>query len=432
MLSNTRSINKSATNSSAVDSDASIYPDNGYIIGYEVGVVLGFKYTAAVLSLIGSLFIMICYMYLSYLVKFKPQQHKKSRSGNIDANNTNNNNNEINENNNTESNQNKEINIQNTNNSNNSNNANNNDYKKLKMGYGHDLIFLLALSDFVLSLSAFIKTSDFNSGKTDAACVAQGVFMNFAEMSSICWTTIIAYSIYLSTKTTGITLIPKYYLYFFIFSYGLPMIFTIIPLFFGGYGPAGAWCWLNTKDLENNAAWVWSLIIYLFNWLNIAFNIYAVTKSIRYFRIRTFEVQEDNLEEANFLKNFCIVLKFFPIILVICWLPATINRIYLFLSGNENTFLYTAHAFFANLTGFLNCVVYSYYYKNLIRLWFCGRKSSNGADKDGHALEMEKIRDVAANNAAKNGNKSHNDYEKNIDMPSVNEKNKEKADGDYI
>lgn len=405
MLSNNTNINSTLNNSKAALANNSIYPDEGFIVGYEVSIVLGFKYTAAVLSLIGSLFIMICYMYLTYLVKFKPKL-KKQHSENIESNK---------ENNNSRNDNNNPNNIQNVNDSNINNNNANNDYKKLKMGYGHDLIFLLAVSDFVLSISAFFKTSDFNSGKIDAACIAQGVFINFSELSSICWTTIIAYSIFLSTKSTGINLIPKYYLYFFIFSYGLPMLLTVIPLFFNGYGPAGAWCWLNTKNLENHAAWVWSLIIYIFNWINIAFNIYAVSKSISYFKIRTFEVKEDNLEEANFLKNFCIVLKFFPIILIVCWLPATVNRIYLFISGNENTFLYSIHALFSNLTGFLNCIVYSYYYKNLIKLWFCGRTSGNssnnnkGEKDNANHLEMEKIRNV------NNANTNSNDYEKNID-----------------
>jgi len=404
----------------------SIYPDESFIIGYEINVVLGFKYTASILSLLGSLFIIICYLYLTYLVVIKPKFQKKKNESNENQNNKN------------YEHQNSENNENNNNNYNNPNNERNNqnDYKKLKLFYGHDLIFLLAISDFVLSISGFFKMKGFDSGKIDSACVAQGFIMNLAEMTSICWTTIIAYSIYLSTKTTGISLIPKFYLYFFFFSYGIPIIFSIVPLFLNAYGPAGAWCWLYTKDLKNDFAWTWSLIIYLFNWLNIIFNIYAVSKSIRYFKIRIFEIKEDNLEEANFLKNFCIVLKFFPIILVICWLPPTINRIYLFISKTENTFLYSMHAFFTNLTGFLNCLVYSYYYKNLISLWCCGRKNygnnGNGNPDSPNHIEMEKIRNE--NNNIENKN-NEIDYEKNpenTDYPSINEKNVVKSNiNDY-
>lgn len=380
--------------------NTSIYPDDGYIIGYEVNIVLGFKYTACVLSLIGAFFIIFCYIFLSFLVKGKMNNRRESFSNNDSSDQENN------------KDENKKS-----------------EYKKLKMGFGHDLIFFLALSDFLLAISAFIKTSNFNSGKIDAACFAQGVIMNFAEMSSICWTSIIAYSIYLSTKTAGTSLIPKYYLFFLIFSYGFPIIFSIGPIFSQSYGPAGAWCWLNTKDLQNSTAWIWSLLIYLFNWINIGFNIFAVSKSLRYFSIRIFETKEENLDESNFLKNFCIVLKFFPIILVICWLPATVNRIYLFFSGIENTFLYTIHAFFSNLTGFLNCLVYSYYYKNFISLFVCSKlgfgKKRIDNNKDANHMEMEKIR-------AQMNNNNPNAYQKNVTLPSNDEKDQSKVNIDEL
>ena len=375
-------ITNNYTNYTSIDSikpDDEIFPDSGYIIGYEISIVLGFKYTASILSLFGSLFIIICYIYLTCIQKYIKKNENKPR---VES-------------------------------ENNKTNSNNTDYSKLKLGYGHDFIFCLAVSDFFLSISNFIKTSGFESRIIDAACITQGVIMNFMEMSSICWTSVLAYTIYLSTKTQGISRIPKLYKYFFFFSYGLPLIFTIIPLFNNSYGPAGAWCWLNTKNLDNTMAWLWSLFIYIFNWVNIIFNIFAVSKSLIYFKVRTFELKEDKLEEVNFLKNFCIVLKFFPIILIICWLPATVNRLYLFASGDENTFLYTIHAFFSSLTGFLNCLVYSYYYKNLIKMWFCGKRVNGDSAQEG--LEISKIK-----------SEDNNNYEKNVTIPSIDEKNKEK------
>ena len=76
-------------------------------------------------------------------------------------------------------------------------------YKKsnkncLKMGYGHDLLFCLAISDFIHSISSFVKTHGFLQ-KVDSNCIAQGILMNFGEVSSVSWTSIIALSIYLGT-----------------------------------------------------------------------------------------------------------------------------------------------------------------------------------------------------------------------------------------
>jgi hypothetical protein len=233
------------------------------------------------------------------------------------------------------------------------------------MGWGHDMLFCLALSDFIHSISSFVKTRDFASGIIDSSCIAQGILMNFGEISSISWTSVIAMSIYLGTIISDFSKVKKYL--FYIYVYTTSLLLTFLPLITQSYGYAGAWCWLNTKDLEDTNAWIWSLCIYIFHWSNIIFSIFAVFKSIRYFKIRAFEVVEDNQEQSNFLKNFCIVLKFFPIILIICWVPATINRIYLFATGIENTFLYTIHAFFTSMLGFLNALVYSYYYKSHLK-----------------------------------------------------------------
>lgn len=375
----------------------SIHDDDNTIIGHEVKTVLVFKFIASIFSLLGSLFIIICYSYLTYLVKVKPKKEKNSEENNENNKNSD----ENNENNNTEE----------------KNNRNKRrksrlqkEYKNLKMGYGHDLIFYLAISDLILSIAAFVKSSDFNSGNISSVCILQGFLINFSELSSICWTTIIAISVYLSTKNNAINLIPKYYLLYFLFSIGIPLFFAIAPLFSNSYGPAGAWCWLNTKNHENTTAWIWSLVIYLFIWGNIIVNLISIIKSINYFKIRTFEIEEENIDEANFLRNFCIVLRFFPIILIICWLPATINRIYLFASRRENTFLYTIQAFFSNLTGFLNCIVYSYYYKTFIKLWCCAKKQENFND-----MELSRIASDNNNNGNNSNEKRENDIEIKIE-----------------
>ena len=366
-----------------------IHNDDNTIMGSEVKVVLVFKYIAAILSLFGSFFIIFCYLYLTYLVKIKSKKKEEKKEDDISSD--------------------KNTNAE-------------NEYKDLKMGYGHNLIFYLAMSDFLLSISAFIKFDDFNSGIISSACVAQGVLINFSELCSICWTTIIAFSVYLSTKNNAINLIPKYYIFYFLYAIGIPLCFAISPLFSESYGPAGAWCWLNTKNHNNTPAWIWSLIIYIFIWVNIIFNIIAIIKSINFFKLRTFEIQEQdqNNDEANFLKNFCIVLKFFPIILVICWLPATINRIYLFASNVENTLLYSMQAFFSNLTGFLNCFVYSYYYKTLIKLFCCCGKTKEIKNE----MEMSNIsnpensKHLATENS--NSNSIHSNKEE-VDIENENE-----------
>ena len=133
--------------------------------------------------------------------------------------------------------------------------------------------------------------------------------MNIVEVSSVSWTSIIALSIYLGTIYPDFVKARKYFLYIYVYS--ISILLTFLPLSTNSYGQAGAWCWFNTKDINDVNAWRWSLCLYIFHCSNILFNIFAVYKSIRYFKIRAFEIKENNKEQSNFLRNFCI-FKIFP------------------------------------------------------------------------------------------------------------------------
>ena len=340
-----------------MSTNTTIYDDDTYIVGDEITIVLIFKYIASSLSLFGSIFMMSSYIYFKLTVNNETRSRANSQTTNKNSN--------------------------------------------LKMGWGHDMLFCLALSDFIHSVSSFVKTSDFTSGTIDSSCIAQGILMNFGEISSVSWTSVIAMSIYLGTVVTDFGKVKKFLFYFYV--YVTSILLTFLPFITNSYGVAGAWCWLNTKNLDDSDAWLWSMGIYIFHWCNIVFNIFAVCKTIKYFKIRAFEIEEDNQEQSNFLKNFCIVLKFFPIILIICWVPATINRIYLFATGIENTFLYTIHAFSSSLIGFLNALVYSYYYKSHIKSCILPKVE---VKEDTAHIEME-----------------NNEYVKNVTLESDKNKN---------
>jgi len=347
-----------------------------HLTSSQYRLIVNFKMVSSTLSLIGSFFIASIYIYLA--IKYKCKRINKSRSKTKTKNLT--------------------------------NSTSSVEYGKLKLGYGHALIFNLALTDLLLSISAYIKTSGFDTwsgNKSDitSSCILQGVLSNFSELASLCWTSTISLSIYLGTITTNYSKIKQIFYYSFLYSYGIPLILTLFPLLTESYGPAGAWCWLNTRDSLDPAAWGWSLTTYIFSWFNIIFNIFAVLKVIKYFKIRAFEVKEHDNKQANFLINFCIILKFFPIIQILSWIFPTINRIYIYTTDEENTALYALHAFFGFLMGFLNCIVYSYYFRSIIPCWRCfssrkedpdeeSGKSESRLDNEKH-VELEFVRNVS-------------------------------------
>jgi hypothetical protein len=299
----------------------------------EINVILICKYLASSLSVLGTIFIIISYIFLCVQVRCHKKRtfsvSERSRDEETEKK-----------------------------------------YQNLKMGFGNDLIFCLSISDFIVSILAFLKSDAIYNNKVDDVCITQGFLSNFFEISGICWTSAISFSILLGTKIKDPNLLSKSYIYLFLYSNILPSILSFGPLITNSYGPSGAWCWLNVTNNRDKPALIWGLIIYCFAWINIVFNIVAIILSINFFKVRAFEIQEERKEEFCFLRDYCIVLKFFPMILVICFIPATLNRIYSSVTEKDNTILYCFQAFFDYFQGFLNSLVYSYYYRNLFKECF--------------------------------------------------------------
>jgi len=73
-------------------------------------------------------------------------------------------------------------------------------------------------------------------------------------------------------------------------------------------------------------------------------------------------------------------LKWYPIIQIICFVPATINRVYDYLTGNESFILTLIQAIFDYSSGFLFAIVYGLnhtiidYLRDCLSICFCCKK----------------------------------------------------------
>lgn len=90
------------------------------------------------------------------------------------------------------------------------------------------------------------------------------------------------------------------------------------------------------------------LEFYIPCWIAIIYNIYTLFSVARY-------VKTEFKDAASI--NFVNKLKFYPLILVICFTVGTIHRIWLAVEP-ENYKIRAAHAFLSSLLGFLNAIVY--------------------------------------------------------------------------
>ena len=83
-------------------------------------------------------------------------------------------------------------------------------------------------------------------------------------------------------------------------------------------------------------------------WIAISFNIYAYVKVVSFIKKYI-----STTLEIRFIHR----LKYYPIVLVLCWTFATINRVYN-IFGKEVTVLTFLHVTFGGIQGLLNAIVY--------------------------------------------------------------------------
>jgi hypothetical protein len=68
---------------------------------------------------------------------------------------------------------------------------------------------------------------------------------------------------------------------------------------------------------------------------------------------------EKTTEEGKRQLKLIKRLKFYPMILIVCWIFGTINRVYLFVAPNDpQAWLTILHVFFGSINGLFNAIVY--------------------------------------------------------------------------
>ena len=105
-----------------------------------------------------------------------------------------------------------------------------------------ELVFWLSISDMGSCVSYFI--GDPGPG---AACTVQAMLMNYFELASILWTTVVALTLFrlIILQTTSSHLLG----HFIVYCNAIPLAVTMLPLINGSYGPTGSWCWVTSPGM---------------------------------------------------------------------------------------------------------------------------------------------------------------------------------------
>jgi hypothetical protein len=233
-------------------------------------------------------------------------------------------------------------------------------YFKDLRNYNYRLVFYMSMSELLTCIGNFYLAFMLPWWSSCTICTIQAIILNFSCLSSVLWTSVIAFTIYRSLvleKTDG----WKYEMYYLLYAFGLPLSLNFLPMLTDSFGKAEGWCWIDIEDqnfiegfLGGN---IWRVINYLGPlWIVIISNFILHCKNIAHIKKMTDHIDDD------FNKNFIVKrLKLYPMMLLICHLPVTFHRTLGFfdiVTGETVWISALISSFFLIFSGFLNAMVY--------------------------------------------------------------------------
>jgi hypothetical protein len=176
--------------------------------------------------------------------------------------------------------------------------------------------------------------------------------MQFFQVAAFCWSAIIAINLWFVIVRRRLD-IDKLQPIYHIVVWSVVAICVIVPNFTKAYGTASVWCWINKQAKFGNVF----RIITFFVPFYIAFLIIIISYIwISHIATRAYENMRDEEKERS--QRQIARLRIYPIIFVILYIPATINRVYNWASQDDIFFLYLLQVLTAPAVGFVNSIAY--------------------------------------------------------------------------
>lgn len=219
-------------------------------------------------------------------------------------------------------------------------------YPKIRLFRHLELVFYVALVDFFSSSGTVLGYLENGT----VGCWYQGIASNYGFVSSSMWTTVISYQLY-SIVGGGIRIDDSLMFKIHLVCWGVPLLFTVLPLSTNTYGNADGgvgWCFIGNRpsspkwgvifwEVTSFFAWLWLCIaamFYFYVW--IIFRIY---------KMKLGPVQ--NATAKNLLR-----FTVYPAMFVTCWLVNTIEN------WKDNKDKHPVATALPTLQGFFNCVAF--------------------------------------------------------------------------
>ncbi|ORX48978.1 hypothetical protein BCR36DRAFT_328797 [Piromyces finnis] len=224
------------------------------------------------------------------------------------------------------------------------------------------LIFFMSLCDLCGSIDILLRKGFLRDVIRDDGqmCRIQGLTIQFFFISSILWTTAIAFNIFfVASLNKEIHKIENYEYIYHIIVWGLSLLLTL-PLYIMDrrltenhiMGNAAFWCWITSEYGKYR-------MIFFFGplWTVFFFNLFV------YFSTEYIYKERNKNTYQNFTNNSVAKRSdLYLLVLFLTWIWGTINRIQNIKSPDHPIFiLYLLHGIFTPLQGFLNSIVYFWF-----------------------------------------------------------------------
>jgi G protein-coupled glucose receptor regulating Gpa2 len=208
--------------------------------------------------------------------------------------------------------------------------------------FSFKMICNLVFYDILHCVAFFIPS--YETDKEDSLCKCQSLLINISSMLCNVWAFIIGLHLYLRTSGRDTEGFMKWYVISnWVVSLGLGMA----PLIGGNYGNNFGWCWVKPESFIYEFILsfipIWGAII-----ANCFFYVHILKKAKKAI---------GNIEENKNLLKFFNKLKYYPLVSLACYCPATINRVLVYFY-DPNFYFVMFGGVASCCQGLLNCIVY--------------------------------------------------------------------------
>lgn len=240
-------------------------------------------------------------------------------------------------------------------------------FKEIRV-FSYKLVVMMCIADSILSLALLLP------GYHGFIHCQIAAFLNsYGSLSSILWNAIIAYSLYVTVFFQNIDIASKE-IHFLVIGFGAPLLVSIVPFFLDMYGEAQGWCWIK-DDASDGYEFPLGTILrlvtfYIPLWIIIPINLFIYARVIKHIQ----EEIEYTDEQGELRRTLISKLSSYPVMLFICYFPASVKRIYDSIDSDSNAQLTLIAGILVSIQGLLNAIIYGLTSTVRVKLFNCCRK----------------------------------------------------------